>query len=62
MLASARTFRTRDSKLTRLLQQSIGGNARTLIISTISAAEWHYSESRRCVELPSLSEAHHSVG
>lgn len=35
----------RDSKLTRLLQDSLGGNAHTLMIACISAAEWNAAET-----------------
>lgn len=40
----------RDSKLTRILQQSIGGNAQTALICTISTAEANYWESRRSLD------------
>ncbi|KAH7692690.1 Plus-end-directed kinesin ATPase protein [Dioscorea alata] len=36
----------RDSKLTRILQSSLGGNARTAIICTISPAQSHFEQSR----------------
>lgn len=36
----------RDSKLTRILQNSLGGNARTAIICTISPARSHVEQSR----------------
>lgn len=35
----------RDSKLTRLLQDSLGGNAHTLMIACVSSAEWNASET-----------------
>ncbi|KAF6764027.1 kinesin [Ephemerocybe angulata] len=35
----------RDSKLTRLLQDSLGGNAHTLMIACISPAEWNAGET-----------------
>ncbi|KAL1691307.1 kinesin [Schizophyllum commune] len=35
----------RDSKLTRLLQDSLGGNAHTLMIACVSAAEWNAAET-----------------
>ncbi|KAM0945580.1 putative plus-end-directed kinesin ATPase [Dioscorea sansibarensis] len=36
----------RDSKLTRILQSSLGGNARTAIICTISPVQSHFEQSR----------------
>ncbi|KAM7482975.1 hypothetical protein LguiB_007558 [Lonicera macranthoides] len=36
----------RDSKLTRILQHSLGGNARTAIICTLSPASSHVEQSR----------------
>lgn len=36
----------RDSKLTRILQHSLGGNARTAIICTLSPATSHVEQSR----------------
>ena len=35
----------RDSKLTRLLQDSLGGNAHTLMIACVSPAEWNMGET-----------------
>lgn len=35
----------RDSKLTRLLQDSLGGNAKTLMLATMSPAGFNYDES-----------------
>ncbi|KAE8694721.1 Kinesin-like protein NACK1 [Hibiscus syriacus] len=35
-----------DSKLTRILQHSLGGNARTAIICTLSPAQSHFEQSR----------------
>jgi peptidoglycan hydrolase CwlO-like protein len=35
----------RDSKLTRLLQDSLGGNAHTLMIACVSPAEWNALET-----------------
>ena len=37
----------RDSKITRLLQNSIGGNARTAVICTLSPSSTCYSESKK---------------
>lgn len=36
----------RDSKLTRILQHSLGGNARTAIVCTLSPALSHVEQSR----------------
>jgi kinesin family protein 18/19 len=36
----------RDSKLTRILKDSLGGNSRTLMIAHISPASIHFEESR----------------
>lgn len=36
----------RDSKLTRILQSSLGGNARTAIICTMSPALSHVEQTR----------------
>ena len=35
----------RDSKLTRLLQESLGGNSGTVMIATISPADYNYDET-----------------
>ncbi|KAJ3075083.1 Kinesin-like protein kif3b [Podochytrium sp. JEL0797] len=35
----------RDSKLTRLLQDSLGGNAKTLMIATLSPASYNFDET-----------------
>lgn len=35
----------RDSKLTRILQDSLGGNSRTTMIACVSPAEYNYEES-----------------
>ena len=35
----------RDSKLTRLLQDSLGGNSKTMMIATISPASYNYEET-----------------
>ncbi|XP_051578545.1 kinesin-like protein KIF3B [Myxocyprinus asiaticus] len=35
----------RDSKLTRLLQDSLGGNAKTVMVATIGPASCHYDET-----------------
>merc|ERR1712244_88548 len=35
----------RDSKLTRLLQDSLGGNARTVMVANIGPANYNYEET-----------------
>jgi hypothetical protein len=35
----------RDSKLTRLLQDSLGGNAKTIMIATVSPSYYNYDET-----------------
>ena len=35
----------RDSKLTRLLQDSVGGNTKTIMIAAISPADYNYDET-----------------
>jgi hypothetical protein len=35
----------RDSKLTRLLQESLGGNAMTVMIAAIGPADYNYTET-----------------
>lgn len=35
----------RDSKLTRLLQESLGGNSKTRLIINVSPSMYNYSES-----------------
>merc|ERR1739838_924284 len=35
----------RDSKLTRLLQDSLGGNAKTIMVATVSPASYNYDET-----------------
>jgi hypothetical protein len=35
----------RDSKLTRLLQDSLGGNTKTVMIANISGADYNYEET-----------------
>ncbi|KAL0221255.1 hypothetical protein RCL1_001109 [Eukaryota sp. TZLM3-RCL] len=42
---TARHVPYRDSKLTRLLQDSLGGNAKTVMIATVGPAQWNYDES-----------------
>ncbi|XAR64166.1 Plus-end-directed kinesin ATPase [Bertholletia excelsa] len=46
----------RDSKLTRILQNSLGGNARTCIICTMSPARSHVEQSRNTLLFASCAK------
>lgn len=46
----------RDSKLTRILQSSLGGNARTAIICTMSPARGHVEQSRNTLLFASCAK------
>uniref|UniRef100_A0A5B7BKM5 Kinesin-like protein n=1 Tax=Davidia involucrata TaxID=16924 RepID=A0A5B7BKM5_DAVIN len=46
----------RDSKLTRILQHSLGGNARTAIICTVSPARSHVEQSRNTLMFASCAK------
>ncbi|KAK4429330.1 Kinesin-like protein KIN-7F [Sesamum alatum] len=46
----------RDSKLTRILQNSLGGNARTAIICTMSPAHSHVEQSRNTLLFASCAK------
>ncbi|KAL9683037.1 hypothetical protein QQ045_014850 [Rhodiola kirilowii] len=46
----------RDSKLTRILQSSLGGNARTAIICTLSPARSHLEQSRNTLLFASCAK------
>ena len=35
----------RDSKLTRLLQDSLGGNTKTVMVTNVGPADWNYDET-----------------
>ena len=35
----------RDSKLTRLLQDSLGGNTKTVMVAALSPADYNYDET-----------------
>jgi hypothetical protein len=35
----------RDSKLTRLLQDSLGGNTKTIMVAALSPADYNYDET-----------------
>jgi hypothetical protein len=41
----------RDSKLTRLLQDSLGGNAITYMIACVTPAEFHLSETLNTIQV-----------
>jgi Kinesin motor domain len=43
----------RDSKLTRLLQDSLGGNAITYMIACVTPAEFHLSETLNTIQVGS---------
>ena len=49
----------RDSKLTRLLQDSLGGNTKTIMIAAISPANYNYDET--CSTLRYASRAKNIV-
>ena len=45
----------RDSKLTRLLQDSLGGNTKTIMFANVGPADYNYDETMstlRCVSPP----------
>lgn len=46
----------RDSKLTRILQSSLGGNSRTAIICTMSPARSHVEQSRNTLLFASCAK------
>ncbi|KAF2587071.1 hypothetical protein F2Q70_00036309 [Brassica cretica] len=46
----------RDSKLTRILQPALGGNAKTCIISTIAPEEHHIEESKGTLQFASRAK------
>lgn len=46
----------RDSKLTRILQPCLGGNARTTIICTLSPARTHVEQSRNTLLFASCAK------
>jgi hypothetical protein len=55
--ATARHIPYRDSKLTRLLQDSLGGNARTLMIACVSPADVNFEESMNTLKYASRARA-----
>jgi len=55
-LAEKKPFiRYRDSKLTRLLSESLGGNSRTALIATCSPSELHLEETLSTLRFASLT-------
>ncbi|GBG31510.1 Kinesin-related protein 4 [Hondaea fermentalgiana] len=46
----------RDSKLTRLLSNSLGGNAKTAVVCTLSPAERNYDESKSTLQFASRAK------
>ena len=54
----------RDSKLTRLLQDSLGGNTKTVMVANIGPADYNYDETIstcRCVGLMRHSLTRHTA-
>lgn len=54
----------RDSKLTRLLQDSLGGNTKTLMIAAISPAHDNYDETLstlRCKSFDSVERQNRTI-
>ncbi|CAH8306145.1 unnamed protein product [Eruca vesicaria subsp. sativa] len=47
----------RDSKLTRILQPALGGNAKTCIICTIAPEEYHIEESKGTLQFASRAKS-----
>jgi len=48
----------RDSKLTRILSDSLGGNAITYMIACVTQAEFHRSETLNTVQVLPPSDTH----
>ena len=46
----------RDSKLTRLLQDSLGGNTKTVMISNIGPADYNYDETMNTLRYASRAK------
>jgi hypothetical protein len=51
----------RDSKLTRLLQDSLGGNTKTVMVANVGPADWNFEETmstlryaNRCADILEL--------
>ena len=49
-IKSHESFRYRDSKLTRILQDSLGGNSRTLMIACISPSDASFEETMNALK------------
>ena len=47
----------RDSKLTRMLQDSLGGNTKTVMIDAISPSEYNYDETLSTLRYASRAKA-----
>ena len=47
----------RDSKLTRLLQDSLGGNTKTVMMAAISPADYNYDETMSTLRYASRAKA-----
>ena len=47
----------RDSKLTRLLQDSLGGNTKTVMIANIGPADYNYDETMNTLRYASRAKA-----
>ena len=47
----------RDSKLTRLLQDSLGGNTKTVMIAAVSPASYNYEESLSTLRFAARAKA-----
>ena len=47
----------RDSKLTRLLQDSLGGNTKTVMIAAVSPADYNYEETLSTLRYASRAKA-----
>ena len=47
----------RDSKLTRLLQDSLGGNTKTVMIAAISPSDFNYDETLSTLRYASRAKA-----
>lgn len=46
----------RDSKLTRILKESLGGNSRTVMIACVSSERQHYEETLNTLKFSSVAK------